>query len=218
MMAKSKLVRAVAVVGAISLGATACGTDDGASVTNLAEGAESGSGSGSGSASGSASTPASDAEGGVAPQDGGYAYVSDVNAHRLVVEDICAINDLLPSDGTEIDFGAITALYEDGENSVNSDGSIRSLGGFASRDDRNPALQDFFGTTTPLDEFVTYALEGTGPFEGEADLVRRQGVQKGIQNATMVAWTIHEFNAALGKAGDGDLEPAGGAPHNWDEA
>ena len=220
--AKNRLVRAIAITGALAVGAAACGTDDGASVTNLAEGdgsvsASSGSGSGSSSASASASGPSEDDGGAVTVGDGGYEYVSDVDSHRLVVADICEVSDALPSDA-EIDFDAVAAIYRDGGNSVNSDGSIRTVAGFASREDRNPELQEFFGTSTPLDDFVTSALEGTGDFEGEPDLVRRQGVQKGIQNATMVAWTIHEFNTALSKASEGDLEPAGGAPHNWDEA
>ena len=61
------------------------------------------------------------------------------------------------------------------------------------------------------------AIQGTGAFTGESDLVRRQGIQKGIQNQIMVAWTLHEVIAALGKAGDGNFDPASGAPHNWDE-
>lgn len=220
---KSNRMRLLAAACVLGLVAAGCGTDDGATVTNLGEGSESGaaSGSGSGSGSGSASASGPGDEGGdpseTTPGDGGYEYASDVNSHRLISVDICSINDGLPSDA-EIDFDAIAAIYRDGENSVNSDGSVRTIGGFASRDDRNPELQEFFGTTTPLDDFVTSALAGTGAFEGEADLVRRQGVQKGIQNQVMVAWTIHEFNTALSKAAEGDLEPAGGAPHNWDEA
>ena len=61
------------------------------------------------------------------------------------------------------------------------------------------------------------AIQGTGAFTGESDLVRRQGIQKGIQNQIMVAWTLHEVIAALGKADDGNFDPASGAPHNWDE-
>lgn len=213
-----QVARSVAVVAALSLGAAACGTDDGATVSQIpndsAEASASASGSGSGSAS---SGVAADGDAETTDGDGGYDYASDVSAHRLVVADVCAISDLLPTDA-EIDFAAIETIYRDGVNSVNSDGSIRSIGGFASRDDRNPDLQEFFGTTTPLDDFITSALEGTGMFEGESDLVRRQGVQKGIQNQTMVAWTLHELNAALTKAGEGDLEAASGAPHNWDEA
>ena len=36
-------------------------------------------------------------------------------------------------------------------------------------------------------------------------------------NQIMVAWTVHEINAALAKGADGNFDPASGAPHNWDE-
>lgn len=150
------------------------------------------------------------------PPDAGYTYASNIDSHRLVVLDVCGISDVLPGDGP-MDFEAAAAIYNDGANSVNSDGSVRTIGGFASRDDRNPALQDFYGSEAPLNEFITAALEETGLFEGESDAVRRQGVQKGVQNQVMVAWTIHELNAALAKAQDGEFDPAEGAPHNWDE-
>jgi len=132
------------------------------------------------------------------------------------VLDVCEINGMLPKDEA-IDFAAVEAVYRDGVNSVKSDGSVRSIGGFASRDDRNPDHQAYFGTSTPLDDYVTAALEGTGPFAGEPESVRRQGIQKGIMNQIMVAWTIHELNAAMAKAADGNFDPQTGAPHNWDE-
>ncbi len=210
---------------ALSLGAAGCGTDDGATVSEIPnDSAEAASASASSGASGSASASASasaaaetDGETGVTASQGGFDYASDVTAHSLVVADICLISDALPTDA-EIDFAAVEAIYRDGVSSVNSDGSIRSIGGFASREDRNPQLQEFYGTTTPLDDFITAGLQGTGDFEGESDLVRRQGVAKGIQNQTMVAWVIHEINTALTKAADDDFDAASGAPHNWDEA
>lgn len=179
--------------------------------TETASDAGNGTGSGSASATGTA-----DGTSGATDADGGYAYASNVDAHRLVVEDICEINELLDAD--EIDFGAIAELYEEGKNSVNSDGSIRSIGGFAASEDRNHGLDDYYGTPAPLDDFVRAALEGTGPFEEASAAVRRQGVQKGIQNQVMVAWMVHELNSALDKAAGGDFDPAEGAPHNWDEA
>jgi hypothetical protein len=33
----------------------------------------------------------------------------------------------------------------------------------------------------------------------------------------MVAWTIHELRVALAAADEGNIDPATGAPHNWDE-
>lgn len=148
--------------------------------------------------------------------DGGYTYASDVSAHRQVVHDICEINALL--DETPIDFGAVSILYREGEHSVNPDGSVRSIGDFASATDRAHGLAEYYGMPTPLDAFVTAALEGSGMFDGASDEVRRQGVQKGIQNQVMIAWVMHELNTALDKATEGDFDPASGAPHNWDEA
>jgi len=217
------------VVGALV--GSACGSDDGATVRDLGEtedGSASASGSGSGSASasasgsasGSASAPASGSGSGsassaAAGEDGGYEYASDVSAHRRVTRDICEINSLLDAD--PIDFEAVEAIYRDGSNSVNSDGSVRTLAGFATATDRLHGVDEYYGTATPLDDWVTSALDGTGLFEGQSDAVRRQGVQKGIQNQIMVAWVVHELESALAKAADGELDAASGAPHNWDE-
>lgn len=206
-MANRPLHRFAALLLALAMSLAACATE---SDTGTDTGTGTATGSGSASATGTADdSAATDA-------DGGYAYASNVDAHRLVVNDICEVNELLDAD--EIDFAAVSELYENGKNSVNSDGSVRSIGGFAASEDRNHGLDDYYGTATPLDDFVRAALEGTGQFEGESDAVRRQGVQKGIQNQVMVAWVVHELNSALDKAADGDFDPVGGAPHNWDEA
>lgn len=210
------------VAGAVLV--AACGSDDGATVRDLGEsesGSGSGAASGSGSASGSASAPASGSAsaptaGEEAGEDGGYEYASDVSAHRLVTEDVCRINELLDED--PIDFDAVADVYREGGSSVNADGSVRTLAGFAAATDRLHGVDDYYGTETPLDDWVTSALDGTGIFEGQSDAVRRQGAQKGIQNQIMIAWVVHELETALAKAADGDLEPASGAPHNWDEA
>jgi len=151
-----------------------------------------------------------------AASDGGYDYASDVSAHRLVVLDVCDVNELL--DAEPIDFAAVDVVYREGGNSVNADGSVRTLAGFATAEDRLHGLAEYYDTPTPLDDYVTAAIEGTGAFEGTSDAVRRQGVQKGIQNQVMVAWVVHELNSALAKADDGDFGAAEGAPHNWDEA
>jgi hypothetical protein len=206
---------------AFCLLAAACGTDDGAAVRDLdaADGGETGSSesassSASASGSGSASAPASDPNA-VAntSEDGGYEYASNVDAHRLVVADICGIGDLLDAG----DFAAVETIYRDGVNSVNSDGSVRSIGGFAARDDRSHGLDEYYGTPAPLDEFISAALDGTGIFEGQSDAVRGQGVEKGMQNQTMIAWVVHELNSAIAKAEDGNFDVAEGAVHNWDE-
>ena len=200
----------------LSLIAAACGDNDGGSVTELSDGSgsssASASASGSGSGSASASAPADDdvvATG----ENGGYAYASNVDSHTLVVQDICGIGDLLDAG----DFAAVATIYNDGINSVKSDGSVRSIGGFASRNDRMHGLDAYYDTPTPLDDFVTAALEGTGIFDGQSDAVRGQGAEKGIQNQVMVAWVVHELNTAMSKAADGNFDIQTGAVHNWDE-
>ena len=101
---------------------------------------------------------------------------------------------------------------------MKSDGSVRTIGGFAAGEGKKHGVDTYYGTATPLDDFVSAALNGTGVWAGESDAVRKQGVQKGIMNQTMIAWVVHELNAALAKAADGNFDAATGAPHNWDEA
>ena len=132
----------------------------------------------------------------------------------MVVQDICEINDLVG----DYKWAEIAEIYANGSNSVKSDGSVRTIGGFAAAEGKKHGSDTFYGTATPLDDFVSGALNGTGVWEGEADAVRKQGVQKGIMNQTMIAWVIHELNSATDKAADGNFDAAKGAPHNWDEA
>ena len=225
------------IIAVFSLIAASCGDDDGGSVRDLdSSESSSGSGSGSGSASGSASGSssasavasasasasgsgsASMAAGGstadATPADGGYAYASNIDSHRLVVEDICEINEIVG----DYKWSEIAEIYANGSNSVKSDGSVRTIGGFAAGEGKKHGVDTYYGTPTPLDDFVSAALNGTGVWAGESDAVRKQGVQKGIMNQVMIAWVVHELNAALAKAADGNFDAATGAPHNWDEA
>ena len=169
--------------------------------------------SGSGSASGSASASHAHDHAAI----GGYKPASDVVSHSLVVVDVAEINALLGAD--KIDFAAVKALYEDGKNSVKSSG-IRTIAGFA-RSERSERIWDdytaYYNDPTWLDTYVTHAIDGTGPFEGEADGVRKQGIQKGIQNQIMIAWALHEVVAAEEKVAAGNIDVNKGAPHNWDE-
>ncbi len=211
--------RILAAALATGLLLAACGDDDGEAVREIGveDGASaSGSGSGSGSASGVASGSGSSSGSGVTSDgvtegDGGYDYVSDVSSHRLVTEDVCALKDALDAD--PVDFDGAADAYREGGASVGGDGSVRTLAGFATAEDRLHPYE-----AGSIDGFVTEALEGSGRFAGESDAVRAQGVEKGVQNHVLVAWTIHELNTALDKAEAGELDPAEGAPHNWDEA
>lgn len=203
-----------ALFAAIALFAAACGSDDGAEVRSLNDDtAQSAGASTGGSSASSSASSVSTADAAASAGDGGYEYASNVDSHRLVVSDICDIGDLLDAG----DFAAVETIYRDGVNSVNSDGSVRSIGGFATREERSHGLDSFYGTPTPLDDFVSAALAGTGMFAGEPDAVRGQGVEKGMQNQVMIAWVVHELNAAIAKAADSNWDVQSGAVHNWDE-
>lgn len=207
-----------ALVAALIL--SACGSDEGASVRNLdAEGT--GTGTASGSASGSASASASGpADGSTSGDLGGYEPVSDVEAHSRLVLDVCEVNEALPGEG-EVDDGAARAAYAEGGNSQDGDGSNRTLKDAATSERDEPIWNryaDYFGSETFADDFVTAALEGTGEFDGEPDGVRRQGIQKGIQNHVLMAHVYHEIDAAAAKVEAGETDAADGAPHNVDEA
>ncbi len=203
-----------------------CSSDDGATVRNLAEEdaptADGSASSAGGSSSAGASAPADGstdvdlAAGEAVDGEGGYDYASDVTAHRQVTLDVCEIKELL--DAETPDFDAASSVYTDGEHSINSDGSVRTLAGFATADDRLHGLDNYYGTAAPLDDWMIEALGATGRFADASDAVRAQAVEKGVQNQILVAWTIHELNSALEKAEAGDIDPAEGAPHNWDEA
>lgn len=200
-----------------SLTASATGSASGvASPTGSASASASASATGSGSAS--PSGPSASA-GGPSGSMGAYKPLSDVASHARVVLDVCDINALLPKD-EPIDYAAVERIYEEGGNSVKGDGSIRTIAGFA-RSERDEAIWNdyvsYYGDPTWLDTFTMSAIEGTGAFAGEPDLVRRQGIQKGIQNQIMIAWAIHELVAALNKAADSNFDVDSGAPHNWDE-
>lgn len=222
---------AMLITGLVALVAlvAACGDDDGedrpGSVDVIGG---SGSGSASGSASGSVSgvSGSASASGISGPVNtdpsgaiGGYQPASDVEQHARVSLDVARINELLDAD--PIDFEAVREVYLEGGSSTNSSGNPRTLAGFARNADRTePIWDDFvahFDDEIWMHTFVLSALDATGPFEGESDAVRRQGVQKGIQNQIMVAWVLHEVVVAQAKVADGDIEPASGAPHNWDE-
>jgi hypothetical protein len=150
---------------------------------------------------------------------GGYQPVSDVGQHAKMSADVCDVNSLL--DAKPIDVGAIGAIYRDGRHSTEASGAKRTLGKFA-RDPRSAEkllgrYEQHMGASW-LDAFTSAAIGGTGSFAGEPDLVRRQGVQKGVRDQVLVAWAFHELDAAVEKATKGTFATATGAPHNWDEA
>jgi Low iron-inducible periplasmic protein len=207
--------RIACVLASLSLaagGLAACGDDDGSGVREVGDTAASasGSGSGSGSASGATATGAA---------FGGYQPASDVTQHARVSLDVVAVNEALDAD--PVDFAAARAAYAEGGNSTSGDGAARTLRGFATERRDEPVWNDyvaFYGSPVWLDAFVSDALAATGDFAGAPADVRTQGVQKGVQNGVMVAWTLHELVAAREDVAAGELDPAEGAAHKVDEA
>ena len=144
--------------------------------------------------------------------DGGYDYASNVDNHRMLMGDVCDIKDLSGA----YDWDGVKDIYENGEYAEKSDGSYRTLMGFADAAGKNHAYDDYYGADGSWNDFVSAAIEGTGPFAGESDTVRDQATEKGIQNGVMTAYAIHELNAAIIKAEAGNWGPDD-AQHAWDE-
>ena len=144
--------------------------------------------------------------------DGGYEYASNVDNHRMLVEDVCDIKELAEAH----DWDEIKDIYTNGKHAEKSDGSYRTLQGFADATGKQHGLDTFYGTDSPLDDYLMSALDGTGVFEGASDSVREQAVEKGVQNQIMVAYAIHELNAAINKAAAGNFG-TDDAQHAWDE-
>ena len=151
-------------------------------------------------------------EGDLDAEDGGYEYASNVDNHRMLMGDVCDIKDLSGA----YDWDGVKDIYENGEHAEKSDGSYRTLMGFADASGKNHAYDAFYGADGSWNDFVSAAIDGTGPFAGESDTVRDQATEKGIQNGVMTAYAIHELNAAIIKAEAGNWGPDD-AQHAWDE-
>ena len=145
-------------------------------------------------------------------EDGGYEYASNVANHRMLMGDVCDIKDLSGA----YDWDGVKDIYENGEHAEKSDGSYRTLMGFADASGKNHAYDAFYGADGSWNDFVSAAIDGTGPFADESDTVRDQATEKGIQNGVMTAYAIHELNAAIIKAEAGNWGPDD-AQHAWDE-
>ena len=166
-------------------------------------------------ATATAAETAAETAGGVGDfgEDGGYAYATNVDDHRLLVVDVCEVKAALDAEGGP-QYADINSVYTDGANSVKGDGSVRTLKGFASAEGKKHNSDEYYGSAGSIDAFVTSAIDGSGDFDGESDGTRSQAIEKGIQNETLVAYVAHELFTALAKGADGDF--AGGV-HNWDE-
>jgi hypothetical protein len=149
---------------------------------------------------------------------GGYQPASDVAQHARMSLDLCEINRLL--DARPVDFGAVATIYREGKFSDEKEGVKRSLGKFASEprssEDTLGRYERYLGKGW-LNAFVGDAIDGVGPFAGASEVVRREAVRIGVRDQIMVAWALHELDAAIEKAAKGSFTKKSGAPHNWDE-
>ena len=145
--------------------------------------------------------------------DGGYTYASNVDNHRSLMKDLCDIKTAASS----YDWATAKDIYQNGKNAEKSDGSFRTLAGFAAAEGKNHNYDTFYGEAGSINTHIMAALDGTGDFAGTSDTVRYQGVAKLTANMGMIAYTIHELNTAVGKADAGNVDDDTGAPHNWDE-
>lgn len=149
---------------------------------------------------------------------GGYQPVSDVAQHARMSLDLCEINGLL--DASPVDFAAVAAIYRQGKNSEEKEGVKRTLGKFADdprgAEDTLGRYERYLGTGW-LNAFVGDAIDGVGAFAGTSEAVRRQAVRIGVRDQIMVAWALHELDAAVDKAAKASFTKKSGAPHNWDE-
>jgi hypothetical protein len=161
-------------------------------------------------------TDAADAVVAMDAEDGGYTYASNVDNHRSLMKDLCDMKTAASSDG-DYDFDTAKDIYMNGKNAEKSDGSFRTLAGFASADGKNHGYDAYYDATGSVGAHIMAAMDGTGDFAGVTDTVRYQGIAKLTVNMGMVAYTIHELNSAVAKADAGNVDNDSGAPHNWDE-
>jgi len=148
--------------------------------------------------------------------DAGYTYASNVDNHRSLMKDLCDIKSAASSDGG-YNFTEAKSIYMNGKNAEKSDGSFRTLAGFAAATGKNHGYDTFYDMNGSVGAHIMAAMDGTGDFEGVSDTVRYQGIAKLTANLGMVAYTIHELNSAVVKADAGNVDNDSGAPHNWDE-
>jgi hypothetical protein len=161
-------------------------------------------------------TDAADAVVAMDAEDGGYTYASNVDNHRSLMKDLCDMKTAASSDGG-YDFATAKDIYMNGKNAEKSDGSFRTLAGFASADGKNHGYDAYYDATGSVGAHIMAAMDGTGDFAGVSDTVRYQGIAKLTVNMGRVAYPIHELNSAVAKADAGNVDNDSGAPHNWDE-
>lgn len=168
---------------------------------------------------------------GLAPEPGpvvmlsaqGYTSVADVISHNQVPADVAEIEALLAAAeaGRPVDFAAVADIYAEGHYSIKRNGSVRSLHGFAADKARFghyfPEAVIYYEHPAFLNDFITSAIAGNGPFAAAPVEVRRQAINQGLVSL-MNYWVRLKLMSAAEKAAEANFKPADGAPSNWDEA
>lgn len=133
-----------------------------------------------------------------------YEPTSDVSANAAIGKDVAAIRALLEpaGAGAKPDFAAAAQIWSKGRFSAKSDGTKRTLAGFAEEH--------------PAGIRVAHALAGNGSAAGLTAEERVQWIDKGMV-VTLKVHALHEFEGAKEKLAAGELDPEEGAVHNVDE-
>ena len=142
-----------------------------------------------------------------------YTPVSNVVPHASLSLDRGEINALLGNakKGEPVDWDAVTALYEDGKNSM-SGGGFRTYHSLATSDS---VLAEFPGGAN-LDGNVRAGLTGQWADRTLDDNSRRNIVDKSIQ-VIIYGKVNQELSSARSQLEQGNTDDARGAPHKVDE-
>lgn len=114
--------------------------------------------------------------------------------------------------GQPVDWGAATALYEDGKHQALPGGGLRSLASLTAAPSlvAFPGAADVYGGANFIDTMIRDGLTGTGRAEGLRDNARRQLVDRGVQ-ALMYGEAMARLAEAEAATGRGDLGSAAAA-------
>ena len=97
---------------------------------------------------------------GMDASDAGYTYASNVDNHRSLMKDLCDMKTAASSDGG-YDFATAKDIYMNGKNAEKSDGSYRTLAGFASAEGKNHGYDAYYNMTGSVDAHIMAAMDGT---------------------------------------------------------
>lgn len=147
---------------------------------------------------------------------GGYTFGSEIQGYLDISQDVCDIAAAVDAR----DFASARTIYANGQNSLRSDGTARTLQGWATSGSPEEAHWGLYTTfyandSAWVDTFVQAGFDGTAPWT--AIDAQAQVVKKGIQSNLQVAYMLHEVDEAAEAVEAGETDAATGAPHKVDE-